>query len=460
MYLVSVIVPVYNTEIYVRQTILSVIHQTIGFEQSIELILVNDATEDGAGTICEEYKKLYPDNVKYIILDKNKGTSGAKNAGLKVATGKYINYLDSDDLWEEDALEILVDILERNSSQIEMAVGRVRHFDARNTWHFLDWEFHAADEKIVDIYKEPEYIHLHLGSTLIRADAAKRYLHDEQVYYAEDMQYFNRILLDTGNYVLCTKAVYLYRTRPSGDSALQNARKNIRWYINTVQRVYEYFFDYSKAKYGYVIPYFQYLIMHELQWRIDKDIECDDVDEEWYRGAIAKLLRDIDDDIILNGKALWMERKVYALCMKRQFLLGTNNAEKLFRSYFKIDGGLYLKTIQYFNDKLHIIGFLRYPYQINGKLYLKYGSEETEIFFNGENNVSDVKGLGQLIAHGKTFFISCSIEDNMTCSFRLMTDGISYPMRINCFGNTLIDRENLIVNGYEIIVHESLRQEI
>ncbi|MDE6433439.1 MAG: glycosyltransferase family 2 protein [Lachnospiraceae bacterium] len=455
MYLVSVIVPVYNTEIYVRQTILSVIHQTIGFEQNIELILVNNATEDGADAICEEFLKKYPSNVKKLVLAKNRGPSGARNIGLEAATGKYINYLDSDDLWEEDALEILVDVLERNSGRIELAVGRVRHFDARNEWHFLDWKFQMADEKIVDIYREPEYVHLHLGSALLLADAARRYPHDEQVYNAEDMQYFNKILLHTGKYALCTKAVYLYRTRPSGNSTLQNAHKSIRWYVNTVQRVYQYLFDYSRSKYGYVIPYLQYLIMHELQWRIDKDVECDGVDEEWYRNAIAKLLRDIDDDIILKGKVLWKERKIYALCLKRQFPLGTNNAENLFRKYFKVDEGLYLKAVQYFNGKLHIVGFLRYPYQINGRLYLKCGSEETEITFNGENSDTDVKGLGQLIAHGKTFFISYSMGDGMTCLFRLMADEISHILRINCFRNTLFDEGNLSVTDYEIMVHKS-----
>lgn len=455
MYLVSVIVPVYNTEIYVRQTILSVIHQTIGFKQNIELILVNNATEDGAETICKEYQKIYPANIKYLFLDKNRGPSGARNVGLEAATGKYINYLDSDDLWEEDALEILVDVLEKNSGWIEIAVGRLRHFDARNEWHFLDWKFQVSDEKIVDIYKEPEYIHLHLGSALILSDAARRYSHDEEIYNAEDMQYFNKILFDVGKYILCTRAVYLYRTRLSGNSALQNAHKSIRWYMNTVQQVYQYFFDYSKEKYGYVIPYLQYLIMHELQWRIGKDIECDSVDEKWYRNAIAKLLRDIDDDIILNGKVLWKERKVYALCLKRQFSLGTDNAEKLFRGYFKVDEGLYLKAVQYFNGKLHIVGFLRHPYQIDGTLYLKCDSKETEVTCNGENNDSDVKGLGQLIAHGKTFFITNSIVGGKTCQFLLLADGIRYPMRINCFGNTLLDKEHLVLNDYEIIVHKS-----
>lgn len=454
MYLVSIIVPVYNTEIYVRQTILSVIHQTIGFEENIELILVNNATEDGAGKICEEYLKKYPANVKYVVLDQNRGPSGAKNIGLEAATGKYVNYLDSDDLWEEDALEILVDMFERNSERIKMVVGRVRHFDARNGWHFLDWKFQNADEKIVDIYEEPEYIHLHLGSALIRTDAARKYQHDEQVYNAEDMLYFNKMLLENGSYGLCTKAVYLYRTRPSGNSALQNAHKSVRWYINTMQRVYQYFFEYSKSKYGYVIPYLQYLIMHELQWRIDKEIECDKVDEEWYRSAIAQLLSDIDDDIVLNGKVLWKERKVYALCLKRQFALGTDNAESLFRKYFKIDEGLYLKAVQYFNGKLHIVGFLRYPYQINGKLYLICGSEETEIIFNGENDDSDVKGLGQLIAHGKTFFVSHSIRDGMTFSFRLRTDEANHFMRINCFKNTLLDKKYLTVMDYEIVIYE------
>lgn len=306
----------------------------------------------------------------------------------------------------------------------------------------------------MDIYKEPACIQLHLGSVLILADAARKYLHDEQVYNAEDMQYFTKILLDTGKYVLCARAVYLYRTRPGGNSALQNAHKSSRWYTNTVQRVYQYFFGLSRSKYGYVIPYLQYLIMHELQWRIGREMECGDVDPDWYRKAMAGLLKEIDDDIILNGRVLWKERKIYALCLKRQFSLGTDNAEKLFRGYFRVEEGLYVKAVQLFGGKLHIVGFLRHPYPIEGKLYLDCGNEQTEVIFNGENHDSDVRGLGELIAHGKTFFISHPMGAGAVCLFRFVVDDISYPMKINCFGNTLLDSENLAVSDYVITVYQ------
>lgn len=62
----SVVMPVYNTERYLEEAIESVIGQTIGFEEKIQLILVNNATRDSSGAICEQYAKRYPNNIDYI----------------------------------------------------------------------------------------------------------------------------------------------------------------------------------------------------------------------------------------------------------------------------------------------------------------------------------------------------------------------------------------------------------
>lgn len=91
--LITVIMPVYNVEMYVRESIECILNQTIGFNKNIELILVNDGSSDKTLDICREYYNLFPNNI--IIIDqKNSGVSVARNKGLKIASGKYVNFFD------------------------------------------------------------------------------------------------------------------------------------------------------------------------------------------------------------------------------------------------------------------------------------------------------------------------------------------------------------------------------
>ena len=96
MYKVSVIMPIYNGEKYLRNSLNSIIDQTLDFK-NIELILVDDKSEDDTKTILEEYSKLYS-NIKAIFLDENSGCPGIpRNIGIRNATSDYIMFIDDDD---------------------------------------------------------------------------------------------------------------------------------------------------------------------------------------------------------------------------------------------------------------------------------------------------------------------------------------------------------------------------
>ena len=90
---VSIIVPVYNVENYIEKCLKSLINQTL---DDIEIIIVNDGSEDGSETIIKQYLEKYGDKIKYLIKE-NGGLSDARNYGMKYATGEYIAFLDSDD---------------------------------------------------------------------------------------------------------------------------------------------------------------------------------------------------------------------------------------------------------------------------------------------------------------------------------------------------------------------------
>lgn len=111
--LVSVVIPVFNSEKFIAETVESVLKQTY---QHWELILVDDGSSDGSKTIALQYAKRFPEKIIYAEHEGNvnKGVSATRNLGISKAKGRYVSFLDSDDLWTTDKLEEQVAFLEKN----------------------------------------------------------------------------------------------------------------------------------------------------------------------------------------------------------------------------------------------------------------------------------------------------------------------------------------------------------
>lgn len=111
----SIIIPVYNVEKYLKKCLDSVFNQTY---KDYEVIVVNDGTKDSSMDIVKDY------NVK-VINQKNQGLSAARNAGVKVATGDYLIFLDSDDYWEKNLLKELSKSLKNNPDLVRFQINEV-----------------------------------------------------------------------------------------------------------------------------------------------------------------------------------------------------------------------------------------------------------------------------------------------------------------------------------------------
>lgn len=111
--LISVIIPIYNVEKYLHECVDSVLKQTY---KNIEIILVDDGSTDSCPEICDEYSVL--DSRVKVIHKVNGGLSDARNAGKKIALGKYISFIDSDDSIEFNYIEYLYDILIINNADM------------------------------------------------------------------------------------------------------------------------------------------------------------------------------------------------------------------------------------------------------------------------------------------------------------------------------------------------------
>lgn len=112
---ISIIVPVYKVEAFLHRCVDSILGQTL---KDIEVILVDDGSPDNCGRICDEYS-MQDDRVK-VIHQQNKGLPGARNAGIKVATGSYLGFVDSDDFVEPDMFERLFSAASENNVDFVM----------------------------------------------------------------------------------------------------------------------------------------------------------------------------------------------------------------------------------------------------------------------------------------------------------------------------------------------------
>ncbi|MED2790596.1 glycosyltransferase family 2 protein [Bacillus wiedmannii] len=99
--LISVVIPMYNAEKYIEETIKSILNQTY---QHIEIVIVDDESTDQSSSIVKQLKEKSPEKIQYV-KQKNQGVSVARNTGIENANGQYIAFLDSDDLWHPTKLE-------------------------------------------------------------------------------------------------------------------------------------------------------------------------------------------------------------------------------------------------------------------------------------------------------------------------------------------------------------------
>lgn len=116
---VSIIIPVYNVRKDLGRCLESVLRQNY---RNIEIIVIDDGSFDGSSSLCDEYGNKY-EHVK-VIHKQNSGVSSARNMGLKIATGKYVTFIDADDEVDSDYIGTLVDLLETTKSDISFVSYR------------------------------------------------------------------------------------------------------------------------------------------------------------------------------------------------------------------------------------------------------------------------------------------------------------------------------------------------
>jgi len=253
--LISIIIPVYNVENYLRKCLDSVICQTY---KKLEIIVVNDGSKDDSLSIIKEYKKK--DDRLFIIDKENGGLSSARNAGMEKASGKYLFFLDSDDFIELDMIETLYNDIKRTGKQIAIGNRYYYYEDGTKKIRFDESLGILEFDKITSIEKLVNLTHFDMSAWGKLYDAN---LFKDIVFpigkLSEDY-YIMYLIFSRSNGVVYNSKPMLYYLQQRKGSITKNS-KLILDYIYAAKEQMEYInINYPKiandAKSAYCLSYF------------------------------------------------------------------------------------------------------------------------------------------------------------------------------------------------------------
>ena len=221
---ISVIIPIYNIEKYLRQCIDSVLNQSY---MPSEILLINDGSTDGSPSVCKEYEKKYPNLIK-VIDKQNGGLSSARNIGILSSGGGYCYFIDGDDIVHEDTLQSFVNILQQYG-ELDFIHGRMSFFydgDIKNDYrvqnYYIDnsWAggISIGQEAFCNAYKNQGTLQMGVRGLYKREFLLKNDLFfvEKKIPWGEDEEWSPRVFLFAEKCAGNDKPYYFYREQRVG----------------------------------------------------------------------------------------------------------------------------------------------------------------------------------------------------------------------------------------------------
>lgn len=231
-YKISIIVPVYQAEQYIRECLLSLVKQNIS---GIEIICVDDGSKDQSANIIKKLQQQYKEIV--YIYQKNQGVSAARNRGLQMANGKYIMFVDSDDSIRKNSLKYLYTVAEKESCDVLVFGGKMDI-----SWKAAEWMRMAFYTKnIVHKGFEPHMLYNVSGALpsvcnkLFRKECIAQMKFAENIKVAEDLVFLFNVFPTVENIRFVSKKIYRYRIFNSQSTMHYTSEFKIRYMADHIE---------------------------------------------------------------------------------------------------------------------------------------------------------------------------------------------------------------------------------
>lgn len=233
---VSIIVPIYNVEPYLRGCLDSLLNQTF---KNFEVIMIDDGATDSSGAIADEYAAK--DNRFQVIHQQNKGLSGARNTGLKVAKGSYISFLDSDDYFHPDFLNLMIETAQ--NEQTDVVFCNLQHtttlYQKMPTGLKLgQFKIRRFFKPFADFLKEKSLI-TQVCVKLYKKEALSDLTFKEGIYF-EDALFTTLFMGRAKSAVHINAPLYYYYTNPNSIMHSSFNEKKVKSYVSVIEEIYAF----------------------------------------------------------------------------------------------------------------------------------------------------------------------------------------------------------------------------
>ncbi|WP_088808697.1 MULTISPECIES: CDP-glycerol:glycerophosphate glycerophosphotransferase [unclassified Listeria] len=274
---ISIIVPLYNVEEVILETLKSIEAQTF---DNYEVLLIDDGSTDRTIEIVKDFIKNH--KLFKLIQQENAGPAVARNHGLRKAQGEYICFVDSDDIIPDNALDLMYQAAVKNNA--DLVTGATKRFNSEKEWFIPSHvEHNIAKPGSKTIFKNPELFYS-IGpcAKLYHHQLIENLFFPETIRYGEDQPFVLHALLNAENIYTVEKVVYYYRLRDGeGESLTQSVYKDP---VRILQSVFDVF-DYgekeiknSKTPENIALEYYKRVSSVELWAALKASTESKDVD--------------------------------------------------------------------------------------------------------------------------------------------------------------------------------------
>lgn len=449
---VSIIVPVYNVEKFLRECLDSLVNQTID-KSLMEVILVNDGSTDSSLEICREYEEKYP-FIK-VFSKENEGLSATRNYGIARAKGKYMMFIDSDDMYTKETVERVTDFFDTVYDEVDLVTFFDQPYDETKflPWHFR-FNYYLKSDGVYDLNEFPFICQMRIN-VCVKNIGENNFLFDTTPgFKQEDQEYNNRVLMDKMKIGYCAGGCYLYNK--SNQDSIVTTSFNAITLFETSTEYFERLFSYFPEK----IPrYFQAIFFHDVCWKFEQEILYPyHYSEEKLAEAkerIAKLLDRVDVYVIYNYPNLKKSQRYYWLSQKRNSMVTPytfrnrvhllHNGQSIYKA--KVLDAFYIGARTTDNGNLYMNLYIADP-------VFDFLKEEAEIYVC-ENGTTDKKLPVFLSKYGfykvseqtskyYAFQYECDPKKVSTFCFYTVIDGYRFDLNIKFYPQARFNRPNKI----------------
>lgn len=447
-YKVSVIVPVYNVSEYLEECLDSLLAQTMNKDE-MEILLINDGSTDNSFEICQRYAEEH--SVFKLFTKDNEGLSATRNFGIKHAQGKYMMYIDSDDMFSPETVKEVTSFFDKHYDEVDLVtyLDQPYKFGEKMNVHYRYKYMNKS--AIYDLNKFP-YISQTRVNICVKNMEENHYFDTTPGFRLEDQEYCSKVLKRTQKIGFCNKGEYMYNRSNDGSIV---ANYFFAYYIFESSLAYfERLFDEFE---GAVPKYYQAMYMNDLQWKHNENklypyhYSPEEFDKAM--GRIKSMLARVDADVIYNHPQLDNFNKHYWLSLKPNIhpaVIADEDGVTIYADgkniYSRAEFELIMHKVRVIGDEVKFMAFLKTP------IY-SYLSDKAQIMVienDDETSAKELEVFESVHSYYKSdtktcnfyaFYYHCNINEVNNFKFKVSLDGIEYDTKYWCMPVAVFNKD-------------------